>query len=263
MDGKVIAVTRAEESQGETAGMIRSRGGIPLYFPTVRFRKARSETAVSLLMDESGSGKIDIIVFMSWNAFVYLSKIALGLGFKDVRRNLGKASIVAIGSQTAQKLASAGLSVDAVAQRYSSDGIAELLGKSGIVGKRIALVRNKSAKSDLKSRLALLGAEVTEIPTYCTRVPREPERARLFIKKMSCGGVDALTFGSPLAAENMFKILEGQIGAQKTREMLSKAVIAAIGPTTAKRLEGLGLRADVVPETYTFKDMLDGLERRL
>jgi uroporphyrinogen-III synthase len=57
----------------------------------------------------------------------------------------------------------------------------------------------------------------------------------------------------------LFKIAGEHALAERFRNCLKKTVVAAIGSTTQRSLEELGVKVDVVPREYTIEAMMEVL----
>ena len=103
-----------------------------------------------------------------------------------------------------------------------------------------------------RQRLAAAGAEVDCVTFYENRRPAIDVaglRGRLVR-----GELYALTFTSPSTVDHFVDCLD-----QESREAAGQCMIAAIGRTTAKHLEAVGLTASVVPSRPDVSLMVEGL----
>jgi len=126
-----------------------------------------------------------------------------------------------------------------------------------LFGRRIVVTRARPQASDLAARLEALGAEVIEAPAIRLLPPEDPAPLREaahtpqafdWIVLTSASGVDALF--DALAAEGL------------DARALAPCRVAAIGSATAERLSSRGIRADLVPETFTAAAMVEALAAR-
>jgi len=126
-----------------------------------------------------------------------------------------------------------------------------------LFGRRIVVTRARAQASVLTAHLESLGAEVIEAPAIRIEPPEDPtalrEAARTpqafdWIVLTSASGVDALF--DALAAEGL------------DARALAPCRMAAIGPATAARLASRGIRADLVPETFTAAAVIAALAAR-
>jgi uroporphyrinogen III methyltransferase/synthase len=116
-----------------------------------------------------------------------------------------------------------------------------------LFGRTVVVTRAREQASELRARLAALGATVLELPAIRI-APIDfmlPELAEFgWIVFTSANGVDAY-FDRGLAPASL------------DARALAPVRIAAIGPGTAAALARRGLRADLVPERFVAESLLD------
>ncbi|MBF6621448.1 MAG: uroporphyrinogen-III C-methyltransferase [Patulibacter sp.] len=109
-----------------------------------------------------------------------------------------------------------------------------------LFGRTVAVTRARAQASGLARRLRALGAEVIETPTIRTR--------SLAATVPPLGAFDVIALTSPNGVRELVASL---LRDDRDVRELHAATIAAVGPGTARVLREVGLRADVVPETFT------------
>lgn len=260
--GKVIAVTRPQGATHKLAKLISERSGVPLIAPTVEVRPLPYAGLVKKLIQEVISGGIDYVIFMSINGVRAAFEVARegGVGDEFIKA-LGRVRVLAIGPKTRGEIERHGVRVSLVPQRFSSRGIVECLSQSDLRGKTIALVRASGASPFLSGELRKRGTRVLEVGAYKTDLPSDRKRVESLIEDLVEGKVDAITFTSPSAVQNIFAVAGDRHRSNDLREKLGDAVVAAIGPTTQEALKKAGVHTDVVPARYTIESMVEALSR--
>jgi uroporphyrinogen-III synthase len=260
LKGKTVAITRAKQQAQETAALIEQMGGKPYIIPTLEFKIPSDLSQVKDFIKELQEGKVDYTIFMSVNALKYLFEAAKSLGLKNIlSKGLEKTTIVAVGPRTAKELENRQFSVKVLPEEYSSEGVAKTLQNLGVLGKTIFIPRARGASPTLKMKLEEMGGKIREIYVYEQQTPKNANLVSKFIEDLAAGKIDAIVFGSSQSVKNMFQIFTEKIPTAKLREMLKRLTIVAIGPTTAKTLNEMGLKVDVTPKRYTFKEALNAL----
>ena len=112
-----------------------------------------------------------------------------------------------------------------------------------LYGRTVAVTRARAQASALAARLAVLGADVVQVPAI--RIEPRPLHAPLT-------GYDLVCVTSPNGAALLMDSL------RDARE-LAGATVAAIGPATAAELRARGIEADVVPERSLAEALVDAL----
>ncbi|MBC7131017.1 uroporphyrinogen-III synthase [Candidatus Bathyarchaeota archaeon] len=260
LKGKIIAITRALNQAAETVKLIEEKGGKAYLIPTLDFKMPEDLTPVKTLIEDLKAGKADYTVFMSSNAVEYIFKEAETLGLiRELRKGLKETLVIAVGPKTAEKLEAHGVQVNIIPEKYSSEGVAKALEKLGVSGKTIFIPRVRDASPALREKLKALGNIVEEVPVYEQILPSNGNLVKCFAEALASGRIDAIIFGSSQSVRNFKEILEAHLPGDKLKEAIKTTTIVAIGPETAKTLREIGLRADIIPEKYTFEAALEAL----
>lgn len=261
LKGKIIAITRPEKQTHKLARLVSKLGGKPYVAPTVEIKPPLNRHHVTKFVNKVLGGQIDFVIFMSVNGVTSLTKFLEEPEQKrKFFRELNKATIVAIGPKTRKELENHGIKADIVPLKYSSEGIVESLRKIDLRGKTGAIPRSSDASKYLRQELEKMGASILEVPIYESTLPQDKSKVLTLLSDLFKGRIDAITFTSASTAQNLFKIASEHAQADELRDCLKKTVVAAIGPTTQRTLEKLGLKVDVVPKEYTIEAMMEALE---
>ncbi|RIL02046.1 MAG: hypothetical protein DCC71_16870, partial [Proteobacteria bacterium] len=125
----------------------------------------------------------------------------------------------------------------------------------GVAGRRLLVPQGTLARETLVRGLREAGAAVDAITVYET-VPADVDAPAL-CAALVAGELDALTFASPSAAQRFAGCLDDAALAAARR-----AVVAAIGETTASALRALGLPPHVIPDEASAQSLVEALARR-
>jgi uroporphyrinogen-III synthase len=120
----------------------------------------------------------------------------------------------------------------------------------------VLLPRPAEGRPELLAGLVAAGADVTAVEAYRT-LPAAPEAIRPLADWIAAGQVDAVAFASPSAVKAV------TAGLGERAALLSRVVIAAIGPTTSAALREAGLAAVTQPARYTGTDLAEAIAERL
>jgi uroporphyrinogen III methyltransferase/synthase len=121
-------------------------------------------------------------------------------------------------------------------------------------GRRVVVTRARAQASSLAAALRGLGAETIELPAIRIESRIDSGEVRRAVERIGDYGLVCVT--SPNGARLLFEALAA---AGRDARALSGAVIAAIGPGTAKELSRRGIEADVVPERFVAEAMIEAL----
>ena len=168
---------------------------------------------------------------------------------RDIRE-IGPASIAAIGPATAARLADYALKVAAVPDEYRAEQIVSAIGIKRIRGKRFLIPRAEVAREALPEILRDQDAkEVVVAPSYRTIKPKGAQIARMR-ELIASRAIDLMTFTSSSTVTNFCELI-GTSG---------KGIsAAAIGPITAATAEELGFEVVVRPRRYTIEALTEAI----
>ncbi len=249
--GRTVVVTRSREAAPQFATALRRLGAEVVEFPTIETAPPSSYAALDLAIARLSSparDSFDWIIFTSATGVESFIKRLKSRG-RDIRE-LGRASIAAIGPATAARLADYAIRAAAVPDEYRAEQIIPAIGIKRIRGKRFLIARAEVAREALPEILRDKGAkEVVVAPAYRTVKPKgaQIERMRGLI---ASGSIDLVTFTSSSTVANFCDL----IGAPAS---LLKA--AAIGPITAATASERGFEVVVMPGKYTIAALTEAI----
>ena len=122
-----------------------------------------------------------------------------------------------------------------------------------LFGQRVLITRPAGQSADIARRLRRLGAEPIEAPTIEIRPPADWTPLDEAIEAL--GQYDWIIFTSQNGVEKLVERLD----ASESDLRAIRGRIAAIGPATARKLEELHLKVDVLPERYVAEGLLEAL----
>ncbi len=126
--------------------------------------------------------------------------------------------------------------------------------KRPLFGKTIVVTRSREQSSELTARLGELGAAVIEVPSI--KILPVEDSAPVMKAIAGIGEYDWILFTSANGVDHFFAHLSG---AGLDSRALSANKICAIGPGTAERLAGRGIRADLVPPRFISESIVESL----
>ncbi|MGE5314233.1 MAG: uroporphyrinogen-III synthase [Acidobacteriota bacterium] len=241
LEGVTVIVTRPRLQAAEFAGACERAGASVLFFPSIEIAAPAEWSEVDRAIDEIRA--YDALIFTSSNAVRYFFERARerGVGSQHMMRK----TIYAVGRKTAEATAFYGLPAVTFPDVGDAHGLASALVARGVQRhRRYLMPKGRRAGSELAGMLRAEGGTVDEVIVYETVMPRSDEGA-----KAAAFLTDALrrptpcviTFFSPSSVENFFTLVHELPHADR-------AVIGAIGATTAGALVRMGITPDIVPE---------------
>jgi len=255
-------------------------GGIPHIVPTIGIEinqgvSGEIEAFISKIVKE----KMDYIIFMTGPGVYSLMFAAKCLGLeRKLVESLNQVVVICRSFKSKYALSNHGVKTDAVPEENTGEGIAKLMKNYDVGNKNVAIVWHGSHSAVLSDELFKSGAHVLECSIYSYSPElkesgakllrtmgfdyKTPEEAKVVevIKEISKGFIDAITFTSPPAANEIFKIAEKYQLKESLQISLNKYVIVvAVGPSTGKALAEKGVNVDVMPKVYKMGTMVKAL----
>jgi uroporphyrinogen III methyltransferase/synthase len=154
--------------------------------------------------------------------------------------------IGAVGTSTARDAEAAGIEVDLVPAAFTGEALAAALGEPDGA---VLIARVEDGPPETPAALSDRGWAVEEVPVY-RNLPIEPHPVEA--ERVRAGDFDAVTLMSPSSARGFARVL----GETKPPE---GALVACIGPMTARGAETAGLRVDLVAPTHTAAGLVEAL----
>ena len=238
--GMSVLITRPDHMAYDTATLFASKGARAVVFPLIEI--------VPLPFEIPDMSTYDMLVFTSQNAVSLFFEKLYSLG-RDAR-SIARTQVFCIGPKTRDTLKGYGVVADGMAHEYRAEGIVDLLNGKDLSGKKICLPRSRGARPYLVEALQGKGAQVDEIIVYETVLPKGASREG-FLQAVE--RIDTAIFTSPSGIRHAMQLLGGDT------EKLSGKRLVAIGPVTAKAMEGYHLKAAVIAGEYTDEGIIQAL----
>lgn len=250
--GKTVIVTRAAEQSGKLVEELTARQARVKVVPLISF--APPENYSEMDAELARINTFDWILFTSANAVHAMDRRRRQLAGDAAAETLPRAA--AVGPATADEAEHAGFSVDYVATNRSGAGLAEEL-QEELKGRSVLLPRSDRANPELPEALRRNGARVTEVMAYRTLPPSDDIRNQM--KASLKEGADGILFFSPSAVHGFVEL----VGRERLTSLEGKAVMVAIGPTTARALSAAGAQRIAWAADTTPRAVIDALEGHL
>jgi uroporphyrinogen III methyltransferase / synthase len=258
LEGKKIVVTRARQQASPLLARLAGAGAAALEFPVIKIVAPESfgplDSAIARL------GEFDWLVFTSVNGVEYFWQRLAAL--HKTSSDLAHLKVCAIGPATAAALSERGVSPALVPHRFVAEGILADLGP--VAGLRFLLPRAELAREALLEGLEAGGALVEQVIAYRTVVADEDfpgkvgaaELVRLFER----GEIDLITFTSS-STVRFFAARLAAVTTQPLPRLLSKTLVACIGPITAGTARELGLKVGLEAPEFTVEHLVEAIIR--
>jgi uroporphyrinogen-III synthase len=245
LEGRGVAVTRAEKGDGPLSRLLAERGAFVLDWGSVGF--APPEDICPLRGALVRISDFDWICFSSPRAVdaVISRKAAPPDGVK----------MAAVGPSTALSLEKAGWPVHRLPEEGNGEGLVRAFRVAGDAeGARVFFPASEVARDVIPEGLSGLGAEVERVCAY--RLVTLPVDAAACRESVEGGKVHVVTFASP-SALNSFR---NQIEVEVFHRLRKEVPAATMGPTTQAALREAGWKKVAVAETPTLEALVAAAE---
>jgi uroporphyrinogen-III synthase len=166
---------------------------------------------------------------------------------------VGKARKFARGPKPGRALREIGLEPQATTEKPTSEGIAEMLSRVDLRGRRVGLqLYPDKDHSVLIGRVAAQGAEVDTVLPYIYDAQAADTNIVTAIEEMAQRRIDAIALTSSGQVRRLFEVAQAHRCEERLREGLTHTPIASVGPVVSDELKSHGLRADITPANDAF-----------
>jgi uroporphyrinogen III methyltransferase/synthase len=251
LENKTVLITRRREQAAEFIAELERRGGKAVLLPMINIHDPRSWEECDRALQQITN--YDALIFTSTNGVdrFFRRCVLRSVGIAALRR----CDVYAVGTKTKEAVEEQGLTVKAIPEKFSSEGLAEYFTGLNLNGRRFLYPRGDLGKADLIKSLIRQGAFVDPIVVYTTSGPDEVS-AGLAYRRLVEGEIDVITFASPSAATNFVRLFP----LEKMALMHKRTRIAVIGPTTLQCMKSLQVKVDIVARQATIDGLLDAIE---
>src|SRR3954453_295165 len=177
------------------------------------------------------------------------------------RMNVEPAFIVALGAtrkyargpKPGRALREIGLEPQAITEKPTSEGLAEMLSRVDLREHRVGLqLYPDKDHSALISAIEALGAMVDTVLPYIYNAQVADGNIVTAIDEMAQGRVDAIALSSSGQVRCLFEVAQAHRCEARLREGLTHTPIASVGPVVSGELQSHGLRPDITPANDAF-----------
>jgi uroporphyrinogen III methyltransferase/synthase len=148
------------------------------------------------------------------------------------------------------------LSADLIPTEFQAEGMVTAMSRQELQGTKILIPRAEVARELLPEQLRVQGAVVDVVPVYRTVLP-ETGLSRLK-EQLLAGSIDVVTFTSSSTVSNFVELIGGP---EETRRLVTKTVVACIGPITGRTAQAHGLPVTIMPGENTIPALAQAIVR--
>lgn len=264
LEGYTIGVT-ADRRWEDQAELLRRRGARVLHGPSIATQYLDSDEALRHATASVAARPPDYLVAttgIGMRAWLETAQ-AWGMG-EALLAALEPARIVTRGPKSTGAVQAAGLTVWRSSPNERLDQLLPLLLAEPLLGKRVAVQEAGAEAAEITLALEEAGADVVPVPVYRWRMPDETGPARRLVDAVCEGRVDAVTFTSAPAVQNLFLVAAGHGRHADLRRAFNTGVLATcVGAVCAGAARDEGVDDPVEPSLGRLGLMIRALGDRL
>jgi uroporphyrinogen-III synthase len=262
---RILILETREEAQ--FSRLLAEQGADVLQCPMFAINDAPDPVPIEAWIRRSIEKPLDDLVLMTGEGLRRLMKVVRRIDVeKDFIAALGKARKFARGPKPGRALREIGLEPQQTTEKPTSEGIAEMLSRIDLKGRRLGLqLYPDKDHSALIGAISAQGASVDTVLPYVYDAKAADGNIVTAIEEMARGRIDAIALTSSGQARRLFDVAQAHGCEPRLREALSKTPIASVGPVVSDELKAHGLQADISPAegAYFMKPLISAMAAEL
>jgi uroporphyrinogen-III synthase len=262
---RILILETREEAQ--FSRLLAEQGADVLQCPMFTIHDAPDPAPIEAWIRRFIEAPCDDLVLMTGEGLRRLMTVARRIGVDgDFITALGKARKFARGPKPGRALREIGLEPQVTTEKPTSEGIAEMLSRIDLAGRRLGLqLYPDKDHSPLIGAITAQGAEVDPVLPYIYDAQAADTNIVTAIDEMAKGAIDAIALTSSGQVRRLFEVAKVHRCEAGLREGLARTPIASVGPVVADELKAHGLHADISPAegAYFMKPLISAMAAEL
>jgi len=234
----------------EIARLIIRHGGQPLVAPALREIPLQDNPAALAFGERLLAGAYDMLILLTGSGTTTLiAVLQTRYPLDRILAALRSLCVVARGPKPTAALKALGLTPTLAVPEPNTwrDVLRTLDADRPLRGLRIAVQEYGVANEALLRALQERGAEVTRVPVYRWALPEDVGPIRDALRRILAGEVEVLVITNAAQVEHVIRLLTQDGQEQRFRQVVTRMVVASIGPTASERLRSAGWPVDLEP----------------
>ena len=249
---RILILETREEAQ--FSRLLAEQGADVLQCPMFAIHDAPDPAPIEAWITRFIDKPFDDLVLMTGEGLRRMMKVARRMDVEQAFiAAVGKARKFARGPKPGRALREIGLEPQVTTEKPTSEGIAEMLSRFDLRGRRVGLqLYPDKDHGVLIGRVVAQGAEVDTVLPYVYDAQAGDTNIVTAIDEMARGGVDAIALTSSGQVRRLFEVAQAHDCDDRLREGLARTPIASVGPVVSNELKSHGLYADITPANDAF-----------
>ncbi len=249
---RILILETREEAQ--FSRLLTEQGADVLQCPMFTIQDAPNQAPIESWIKRFIDEPCDDLVLTTGEGLRRLMKVARHVGV-DQRfiAVLGEARKFARGPKPGRALREIGLEAQVTTEKPTSEGIAEMLSRFDLEGRRVGLqLYPDKDHNALIAAIHSRGARVDTVIPYIYDAHAAETHIIAAIDEMAQGRIDAIALTSSGQVRRLVEVAQAHGYRERLDEGLARTPIASVGPVVSEELKSHGLRADIYPANQAF-----------
>jgi len=253
LDGNRILILETRE-EAQFSRLLKEKGADVLQCPMFTIEDVLNPQPVLAWIARFTANPFDDLVLMTGEGLRRLLKL--------VRQHGGDTEMVAAiaksrkftrGPKPGKALREIGLAPDVTTEKPTSEGIADMLAKYDLTGRRLGLqLYPEKDHSALIGAIEAQGATVDTVLPYIYDSKAADTNILAAIDEMEGGRIDAIALTSSGQVRRLVDAARAHGREAQLRNALAKTPIASVGPVVSDELQAYGFTASITPAEDAF-----------
>ena len=258
---RILILETREEAQ--FSRLLSEQGADVLQCPMFAINDAPDPAPVEAWIRRAIEKPLDDLVLMTGEGLRRLMKVVRRIGVeKDFVAALASARKFARGPKPGRALREIGLEPQQTTEKPTSEGIAEMLSRIELKGRRVGLqLYPDKDHGALIGAIMAQGASVDTVLPYVYDAKAADSNIVTAIEEMAKGHVDAIALTNLGQVRRLIDTARTHGWEEKLREGFRRTPIASVGPAVSDELKSHGLSAAISPAegAYFMKPLISAM----
>lgn len=264
MTRKVVAILESRTGE-HLAELIVRLGATPMLAPALEEAPDVDPETLKALIEDWVARPFRMVIFQTGvgTRALFQATEALGSGAALVEL-LATALVVVRGPKPVGELNARRVRIDIRAgSPFTTETVLDAIKEVPLEQSRVLVQRYGQANQRLCDGLRDRGAVVQEIATYRWTLPADTRPLERLIDALAASTVDATVFTSAVQIQNLYQVAERMNRADELATLLSRTLVASIGPVCSRALNQRGIVPDFEASPPKLGPLIAGLEAAL
>lgn len=262
---RILILETREEAQ--FSRLLAEQGADVLQCPMFAINDAPDPAPIEAWIKRAIAVPFDDLVLMTGEGLRRLMKVVRQIGVEqEFVAALGKTRKFARGPKPGRALREIGLEPQMTTEKPTSEGIADMLAKLDLSGRRLGLqLYPDKDHAALIGAIKAQGADIDTVLPYVYDSKAADTNILTAIAEMAAGRVDAIALTSSGQPRRLFDVAKAHGCEAQLREALGRTPIASVGPVVTEELNAHGLKPAITPagEAYFMKPLISAMAAAL